>query len=391
MATTKRKAVKSTKSTKSKARITAYKGVNRPMMFGIIALLAVIGVILVYRSHAASVVGYDTSSSVYDTAGQARLHNDPAHKVDYTGLKLVKKTANHPCRGDFEVQGAKPNGKPLCTHGPDSDQEIPVRPLAVASLVNGVVTNGIPYPATPTPCTSGAHRIQLVLISHADTSGFVPAFQEAAQRLEGLLEYSSQHSGAGSTNRHFRFVTNANCVPTVARVTTPTGTSLATLSNVTSYLSTHGYNDKYTKYLTWVYNTGSTNCGMATLAVDSQPNVTYNANNNVAGYGVVWPPCWSGAEAHELMHTLGAVQYDAPHTSGGGHCLDGYDVMCNSADGGNGVGVNGHPWYIAPLCATTTFKTQYDCNKNDYFNTGAVATTNYLYNHWNTAHSPYLQ
>ena len=48
---------------------------------------------------------------------------------------------------------------------------------------------------------------------------------------------------------------------------------------------------------------------------------------------MVWSNCWTGlVTAHELTHTMGAVQPTAPHKTDKGHCWDGQDDMCY-ADG----------------------------------------------------------
>ena len=41
---------------------------------------------------------------------------------------------------------------------------------------------------------------------------------------------------------------------------------------------------------------------------------------------------WAEGMLHELSHNLGAVGDSAPHSSGYGHCCDGYDVMCYRDD-----------------------------------------------------------
>ena len=39
--------------------------------------------------------------------------------------------------------------------------------------------------------------------------------------------------------------------------------------------------------------------------------------------------CWvDTVAAHELLHTLGAVQASAPNATDYGHCTDEWDVMC---------------------------------------------------------------
>jgi hypothetical protein len=85
--------------------------------------------------------------------------------------------------------------------------------------------------------------------------------------------------------------------------------------------------------------------------------------------------------AHELSHTLGAVQYSAPHTSGGAHCIDEWDVMCYSDT----------PYYphMQYLCQDSSQEFRLDCHDDDYF-AAVPAAGSYLSRHWNEASSPYL-
>jgi hypothetical protein len=85
--------------------------------------------------------------------------------------------------------------------------------------------------------------------------------------------------------------------------------------------------------------------------------------------------------AHELSHTLGAVQYSAPHTSGGAHCIDEWDVMCYSDS----------PYYphMQYLCQDSAQEFRLDCRDDDYF-AAQPAAGSYLSRHWNMANSPYL-
>lgn len=101
-------------------------------------------------------------------------------------------------------------------------------------------------------------------------------------------------------------------------------------------------------------------------------------------YGLVIPGCWADkgrAAAHELVHMLGAVQRDAPHvTAAGGHCADGFDLMCYDNGAGNG-------------CTTTACPADQrlllDCGRDDYFNP-KPAPGSYLATHWNIAEFGFL-
>jgi hypothetical protein len=85
--------------------------------------------------------------------------------------------------------------------------------------------------------------------------------------------------------------------------------------------------------------------------------------------------------AHEISHTMGAVQYSAPHTSLGGHCIDEWDVMCYSD-------APFHP-KMKFLCKDGLGDFRLDCNNDDYF-AANPARGSYLARHWNEANSMYL-
>ncbi|HSX44432.1 MAG TPA: hypothetical protein VLE69_04050 [Candidatus Saccharimonadales bacterium] len=383
-------------------------------------IFAVTGTVFLIISHA--------NASPYDDVRQASLVDNPSRGLFYEGLKAVKANANHPCHGEFEIADVKPNGKPLCTHGPDPapsgidvtkvtaqqrlaqlaqipQTETTPEQLAAQSdsqlaldLNSGFFTNQFPLSALP--CTSGKYRIQLVLITHnTDNTSVIPQLKLTAERLQSQLMYSAAHSGSGSTQRWFRFVTDSTCHATVATVIVPTTISLATPQAVIKYLGNHGYNGTYSKYLVWNNAPEATVCAAGTVYDDSEPSVLKNQANLQTGYGVISAPCWSStAELHEIGHFLGAVSNDAPHTTGGAHCRDEHDEMCYNDGGyclisGRSVpcGVNGKAIYVSTSCSDLSLQWLLDCSKNDYFNTTKVSSSNYLYNHWNIAHSPYMQ
>ena len=85
---------------------------------------------------------------------------------------------------------------------------------------------------------------------------------------------------------------------------------------------------------------------------------------------------------HEVTHNLGGVQRTAPHSGGGWHCTDGFDVMCYD-DGGPTAK------QAAACVRATMLGGAYDCNQDDYFNP-SPAPGSYLATHWNVYDSAFL-
>jgi hypothetical protein len=157
--------------------------------------------------------------------------------------------------------------------------------------------------------------------------------------------------------------------------------------------------DRYDRrYVVWVDIEGYY-CGIAMSTVDERPTQD-NIMNGVsdAGLGLMARidlPCWGVpapntlVEAHEITHTLGAVQPNAPHSSSVvhpdgsvdfyGHCTDEYDIMCYA---------DGTPKPLTFTCGTS-YERLLDCHHDDYFHT-APASGTYLGTHWNTAMSSFL-
>lgn len=87
------------------------------------------------------------------------------------------------------------------------------------------------------------------------------------------------------------------------------------------------------------------------------------------------------------MHTMGGVQSDAPHRSYQSHCTDEYDLMCYNDDADVPLS---YPRLVMTYPCPSTQLNLFDCNDDDYFNTGNPAADNYLSTHWNTANNIFL-
>jgi hypothetical protein len=155
-----------------------------------------------------------------------------------------------------------------------------------------------------------------------------------------------------------------------------TATFGATVSAVTNL----GFTSGDRKYLMWVDATVL--CGIAQMYPYSDPGQDNVNNGSYPQMARIDSGCWGlgqSVEAHELVHTLGAVMPDAPHATVNGHCSDESDRLCY---------VDGPGAVMQQVCAPEN-EALLDCDGDDYFST-APAPGSYLATHWNAADSRFL-
>ncbi|MCE7006668.1 ricin-type beta-trefoil lectin domain protein [Kibdelosporangium philippinense] len=225
-------------------------------------------------------------------------------------------------------------------------------------------------------------RVQAVYVrgnGQADRyAQFAAQFQTFASQIDDVFVEAAARLGGGV--RHVRYVHDASCRAVVNNVVIAQS-SMASVDSITSAIQAQGYNRSDRKYLVW-YDTGG--CG---LAFGNGGNDSPGANNPYnAGphYAMMGTGCWTWqASAHELLHTLGAVQRSAPNATLHGHCWDDQDIMCY-----NDGGIPNPPGNLVLKCANAP-ENQIDCNGDDYFHTNPPAGS-YLATRWNVANSHYL-
>ena len=300
---------------------------------------------------------------------------DRSRGLVYDGLKLGE--PGSPCAGRFEVGGP---GRPTCTHGPDPapagvnllDGPQPLATVAASDpLVRGRTCVG--------DGTSGPRVEILYVRAEGSTDNSVavgPQLKAWADEIDEMVLLSAQETGG---ERRVRWVTDTSCVPTVRSVTV-VGSNIGDFGAMTDELVDEGFTSPDRKYLIWL-DADPGYCGLGEEYNDSRPG---QENSNNAGrpamFASVARSCWyADVGAHEVMHTFGAVQHDAPNATPYGHCTDESDIMCYD---------DGPDITMRQVCATS-HEDRFDCNHDDYFHT-APTGSNYLASHWNTAASRFL-
>lgn len=137
--------------------------------------------------------------------------------------------------------------------------------------------------------------------------------------------------------------------------------------------------------------------GIGELMPDTRMSKAANRNNISAMAAAVQGGCFGGlltaqeaggmVAAHELGHTLGAVQSHAPYSNNNGHCVDEWDIMCYD---------DGSHHKLVYRCGSAklpqgdnAYDRLLDCGLNTYFNPKPKRGT-YLAKHWNIANSSWL-
>ena len=241
----------------------------------------------------------------------------------------------------------------------------------------------------PTRCngdgTSGK-REQLVYV-HVQgapdiAAGSIPFLQQQLiPGANGVFEHTSDGK------RAIRWVTTkvaGGCVPTVLKVTVPKSANVSGFPfyNIgAAVLRAVGGVNTNRSYLVMVDNPDAYgDCGLGQVRQDGGAGPG-NQNNSGGAFAMVWQNCWSGLiAAHELTHTMGAVQPGAPHHTQNGHCWDGRDAMCYA---------DGSPQVQKLICKKADDFRKLDCDGNDYFALYPKPGS-YLASHWNSANSEFL-
>jgi hypothetical protein len=301
--------------------------------------------------------------------------NDAARGLVYNGLKAAQEG---PCVGAYQVTGIDFT---MCTHGPDAppaglDIKRPIQPLAVGNGDFGTQALAV----CEGDGTSG-RRVEVLYI-HGSTSRyqqFLETFRTVAEGVDVIYNESARETGG---ERHVRFVTetvNGQCRPVVRDVQIPDAALNANdWAPLLNAVRAAGWTRTDRKYLEFV--DANVFCGIGGFAGDTRKSDA-NRSNTGPEYARADNGCWTaGVAAHELGHTLGAVNNNAPNGSGFAHCTDEWDVMCYKDDAST---------VIRTVCADRAHDQRLDCNHDDYYNTNPSAGS-YLSQFFNVADNLFL-
>ena len=305
----------------------------------------------------------------------ASTQANSAFKIPAKAYKNLEKKTKGECAGVFKVANLEATKSNYCTHGP----EVPK-----VAYRNAVRTGQeIKVPGEGVQCTgdnTSGPRVQAIYAYAADQpdryAELNAHFQSIADNASNAVEASAQKTGG---HAKLKWVTDDSCNIVVAKVKMR-ATQDDSFSETINAVQKAGFDDPSKKYLIWTE--ADLVCGIATFTTDDRadPNANYNSIGTSSSYGRVDRSCWGESELHEILHTLGAVQDSAPHSTKAGHCTDGYDVMCYG-DGGQGT--------QTASCSAIIDQYLLDCNNDDYFNANP-AVGSYLATHWNVFNSNYL-
>ncbi len=283
------------------------------------------------------------------------------------------------CRSWYRFDTAR---GPHCSQGPMPADRFTAAQRAPA-VAAGTSASGADAKVTCIGDGASGKRVQLVYArraNKADGSAAAAVQMKAwAAGIESIMVLSAQKTGGV---RKVRWAHDASCVPTVLVLTV--ANTVTDFSGLVSALEAQGLTSSSRKYLVaWDDGDATASfCGLGQTMPDSKAGPTNNNETQPIGalFAALEPDCWSTyVAAHELMHTLGAVQDDAPHATGYGHCTDESDIMCY---------VDGPGVVMANVCPASQ-EDLYDCKDDDYFSTSPPAGS-YLQTHWNPASSGWL-
>jgi hypothetical protein len=280
-------------------------------------------------------------------------------------------------------------GPDVFTHGPDpKTPELSGGPAPEADPFAGRFgSEPVRAPECVQPAQADGDYYQHVIYMRRPStpdeySALKADIQEEIAQMNYLLNQSSIASGGPTADYKVLCDGTGGSIADI-RVSELVSDAARTFNGVTSAARAAGYDEQNVDY-TIFYDGPAQDpgqCGVGGVYPTSSGGQALSANNpNNLGnvHGITWRNCWDGITAmHENGHNQGAVQYDAPHSTGDGmHCFDHSDVMCYN-DGGN---LDPGPPLASDHCSAGTLV--FDCGFNTYFDANTEGGE-YLASNWN--------
>jgi hypothetical protein len=249
----------------------------------------------------------------------------------------------------------------VLTHGADSPEAL-----------QG--TGGSPAATGPwrRPVCGTDHVQRFIYARRADAPDRLAGQYELLQRIiegaDATLNRDSLASGGG--NADYNVLCDESGRPLIQEMETD-GTDF---SSVLAAARAAGFNTPRTDNTIFLDAEDFASCAIANFFPDERPG-EINRSTIAAGFAVIRRDCWRTlAPMHENGHNQGAVQANAPHSTGGDHCWQESDVMCYSPDGGDQ-----HQEGTVLSCGQYDV---FDCQFDDYFD-ASTEPDEYLASNWN--------
>lgn len=271
-----------------------------------------------------------------------------------------------------DLEKVRVGDRTYCTHGDDPPM------FARSDIATAAVAESSAAPrALCIDDGQSGPRVQLLYVHRNDQPDrlpeLLPTFRRLASEMDTILDQSARKTGG---SLRIRFVTTGNCQVDVKSIGVPAN-AFGGFGSLNGKLRDAGYDRLDRKYV--ILADANVFCGIGTFNNADSPTTTAH---NFTGYARVDRGCWDpGTMIHELSHNLGAVQYSAPNTSRGAHCVDEWDAMCYRDEPNRPR--------MKYLCKDGLNDFRLDCNNDDYFAANPRAGS-YLDKHWNMANSIYL-
>jgi hypothetical protein len=275
----------------------------------------------------------------------------------------------HRAKADLRV--VRPEiGPPLLTHGKDP-RPAPETRASRAAAVGFDIGDAQRTPICA--ASDNQHVLYARLSGGTNRLGEVRgSLQAAFRRVNAVLNAESVASGGPTAD--YRVLCDGSGQIAINGF----ATSGSSFDQVVADARAAGFSAASEDYLIFFDAVRNGNCGVGSYMPDESLSAG-NDSNTGGGYALVYRDCWfTEIPMHEMGHTMGAVQYSAPHSTGsGGHCNQENDVMCYSPDGGD------RNQTVVQNCSGTP---RFDCGFDDYFDS-APEPGEYLSTHWNLGSS----